>query len=109
MYLPSEDTLHISHLSVGSHIFCDISLPISLCLRLFGNVIAGSVLMSVIYQLLASISSAIPLVGNINIIAIVVAPALHFYFDLFSGAIQAYVFTMLTISFIGKELPSQEN
>ena len=86
-----------------------VSTLMSLSLRLFGNVIAGSVLMSVIYQLLASISSAIPLVGNINIIAIVVAPALHFYFDLFSGAIQAYVFTMLTISFIGKELPSQEN
>ena len=84
-----------------------VSTLMSLSLRLFGNVIAGSVLMSVIYQLLASISSAIPLVGNIN--TIVVAPALHFYFDLFSGAIQAYVFTMLTISFIGKELPSQEN
>ncbi|MGN1399182.1 MAG: F0F1 ATP synthase subunit A [Erysipelotrichaceae bacterium] len=86
-----------------------VSTLLSLSLRLFGNVIAGTVLMSVIYQLLALVSSAIPLVGNINIVAIFVAPVLHCYFDIFSGAIQAYVFTMLTISFIGKELPSEEN
>ena len=57
-----------------------VSTLMSLSLRLFGNVIAGSVLMSVIYQLLASISSAIPLVGNINIIAIKIPIRHIFYF-----------------------------
>lgn len=84
-----------------------VSTLLSLSLRLFGNVVAGSVMMSVVYQLLASISASIPIVGELNVVSIIVAPALHFYFDLFSGAIQAYVFTMLTISFIGKELPEE--
>ncbi len=85
-----------------------VSTLLSLSLRLFGNIMAGSILMSVVYQLLGVISSVIPVIGNINIVAIIVAPALHFYFDLFSGVIQTYIFTTLTVAFIGKELPSEE-
>ena len=42
------------------------------------------------------------------IFGVIVAPVLHFYFDLFSGAMQAYIFVILTISFIGKELPNKQ-
>ena len=63
--------------------------------------------MSVIYQMLAAISSKIPVIGQLNIAGILVAPVLHFYFDLFSGAMQAFIFMTLTISFIGKELPEK--
>lgn len=85
------------------------STLISLSMRLFGNILAGGILMSVIYQLMAYISSIVPVIGQFNFVAVLVAPALHFYFDLFSGAMQAYVFTVLTVSFIGKELPQKEN
>lgn len=84
-----------------------VSTLLSLSLRLFGNIIAGSVLMSVIYQLFAIVSGFIPLIGKINFVGILLAPVFHFYFDLFSGAMQAYIFTMLSISFIGKELPKE--
>jgi F-type H+-transporting ATPase subunit a len=47
----------------------------------------------------------IPLFAGFNVIGVVVAPVLHFYFDLFSGAMQAFIFITLTLSFIGKELP----
>ena len=57
-------------------------------LRLFGNVMAGTVMMALYYGLL-------PLFAKIGIPAF-----LHVYFDLFSGAIQAYVFSMLTMVFI---------
>ena len=63
--------------------------------------------MSVIYQMLGSISKMIPVIGKLNIVGIIVAPVLHFYFDLFSGIMQAYIFITLTISFIGKELPNE--
>jgi F-type H+-transporting ATPase subunit a len=49
----------------------------------------------------------IPFIGQFNIAGVIIAPVLHFYFDLFSGIMQAYIFITLTISFIGKELPNQ--
>ncbi|MBO5470515.1 MAG: F0F1 ATP synthase subunit A [Lachnospiraceae bacterium] len=66
----------------------EIATPVSMSLRLFGNVMAGTVMMALYYGLL-------PLFAKIGIPAF-----LHVYFDLFSGVIQAYVFSMLTMVFI---------
>ncbi len=82
------------------------STLLSLSLRLFGNILSGGILMSVIYQMLASVSKMIPVIGRFNIFGVIVAPVLHFYFDLFAGAMQAYIFITLSISFISKELPN---
>ena len=65
--------------------------------------------MSMIYKLLAVVSGAItPFLGDFNIVGVIVAPVLHFYFDLFAGAMQTYIFVILSISFIGKELPHED-
>lgn len=90
------------------NIVSKLATLLSLSLRLFGNILAGSILMSVVYQLFASVSAMIPVVGKFNIIAVIIAPALHFYFDLFSGVMQAYLFTNLSANFIGNELPTEE-
>ncbi|MBQ0036845.1 MAG: F0F1 ATP synthase subunit A [Firmicutes bacterium] len=90
------------------NIVSKLATLLSLSLRLFGNILAGGILMSVVYQLFANISAMIPLVGNFNIVAVIIAPALHFYFDLFSGVMQAFLFTTLSANFIGNELPSEE-
>jgi F-type H+-transporting ATPase subunit a len=89
------------------NLFSKMSTLLSLSLRLFGNILSGGILMSVIYQMLASISKMIPFMGEFNIMGVLVAPVLHFYFDLFSGVMQAFIFITLTISFIGKELPKE--
>ena len=73
----------------------EIATPISLSLRLFGNVLAGTVIMALIYGLLSKIAFFWPGV-------------LHVYFDIFSGAIQAYVFCMLTMVFVGNKIPDEE-
>ena len=65
----------------------DFAVPISLSLRLFANVLSGVVMEALVYTLLARI-------------AIIWPAALHVYFDLFSGAIQTYVFCMLTMTYI---------
>ena len=65
----------------------DVAVPISLSLRLFANVLSGTVMLALVYGLLSKI-------------AIVWPAALHVYFDLFSGAIQTYVFCMLTMTYI---------
>ncbi len=73
----------------------EIATPISLSLRLFGNVLAGTVIMALIYGLLSQVAFFWPGV-------------LHVYFDIFSGAIQAYVFCMLTMVFIQNKIPDKE-
>lgn len=85
-----------------------LSTLLSLSLRLFGNILAGGILMSVIYQLFAQISALVPVIGNFNFVAILIAPVLHFYFDLFSGVMQAFLFTNLSANFIGNELPKED-
>lgn len=69
------------------NIIGDMAVPVSLSLRLFANVLSGTVIMALIYALLSRF-------------AIIWPAALHFYFDLFSGAIQTYVFCMLTMTYI---------
>lgn len=69
------------------NLISDIAVPISLSLRLFANVLSGTVIMALIYGLLQMIAIGWPGV-------------LHVYFDVFSGAIQTYVFCMLTMTYI---------
>ncbi len=69
------------------NIIGDVAVPISLSLRLFANVLSGTVMMALVYGLLSWIATAWPAV-------------LHVYFDLFSGAIQTYVFCMLTMTYV---------
>ena len=64
------------------------STPLSMSLRLFGNILGGTVLMALFYGM-------VPIFAKIGIPAF-----LHAYFDLFSGAIQTYVFCMLTMTYI---------
>jgi len=90
------------------NIMSKFSTLLSLSLRLFGNIISGSILMTVIYSMLGNISKMIPFIGEFNIVGVAVAPVLHFYFDLFSGVMQAFIFITLTVSFIGKELPEEK-
>lgn len=80
---------------------------VSLSMRLFGNILAGGILMSVIYSLTAIVSGFVPIIGKINFFGLMITPFLHFYFDLFAGVMQAYLFITLTLAFIGKELPKE--
>lgn len=69
------------------NIVSDLAVPISLSLRLFANILSGTAIMALIYALLSKF-------------AVIWPAALHVYFDLFSGAIQTYVFCMLTMTYI---------
>ena len=73
------------------NLISECAVPVSLSLRLFANVLSGTVIMALVYGLLSKIAIAWPSV-------------LHIYFDLFSGCIQTYVFTMLTMTYISQQL-----
>ncbi len=61
------------------NIISEIAVPVSLSLRLFANILSGTIMMALIYGLLGWVATIWP-------------AALHVYFDLFSGEIQPYVF-----------------
>lgn len=77
------------------NLISEIAVPVSLSLRLFANVLSGTVMMALVYGLLGWFATIWP-------------AALHVYFDLFSGAIQTYVFCMLTMTYINNAIGSEE-
>lgn len=85
------------------NIMGELSTLLSLAMRLFGNLIAGSVIMSLLYTFGAWLSSMIPILGDFNFIGPIIASVFHLYFDVFSGFIQAFIFMSLTTIFIGVE------
>lgn len=91
--------------------FGKIAPLISMSLRLFGNLLAGSILMGLVYTATGALSNIligwIPVIGQFNVIGPLVASVLHAYFDVFSGAIQMFIFIMLTMCLIGNEIPEE--
>ena len=97
------------------NVVSEIAQPISLAFRHFGNVAGGGVLTALIYAALAGLSQAIfvwlpdTVLGFIPPVLQVGIPAfLSIYFDLFSGFVQALVFSLLTMVYVGGACPPPE-
>ena len=70
------------------NIMGELAKPVALSFRLFGNVLSGTVILSLYYALT-------PLWVQLGIPAI-----LHAFFDLFFGALQTYIFVILSLMYI---------
>lgn len=70
----------------------EFAKPTNISMRLFGNMFAGMVIMGLLYK---ALPAAIP-------------SGLSLYFDLFSGLVQSFVFTMLTMVYIQGSLGDAE-
>lgn len=81
------------------NILGELSNPISLSFRLFGNVLSGFLIMSLVYQGLSLIS---------RFLIPVVAWPLHGYFDVFSGMLQTFIFVMLSMTYISTDMADPE-
>ena len=66
----------------------ELAKPISLSFRLFGNMLSGTIILTLYYGLT-------PLLVQIGIPAI-----LHAFFDVFFGALQAYIFVIISLMYI---------
>jgi F-type H+-transporting ATPase subunit a len=75
----------------------DCTLPVSLSLRLFGNLLAGTIVMSLVYSLF----------NMVGVVLFFFTPLLHAYFDIFSGFIQTYIFFTLSTFFLSQELTEE--
>ena len=62
--------------------------PLSLCMRRFGNMLGGFVVMELIKE----------------VVPLIVPIPFSFYFDIFDGLLQAYVFVFLTALFMTEEM-----
>ena len=62
-----------------------ITKPFSLCLRLFGNIVAGFIIMELVFAFIP-----------------IIAPPLSAFFDVFDAALQAFIFVYLTTLYIGE-------
>jgi F-type H+-transporting ATPase subunit a len=76
-------------------IMTELAKPFTLSLRLFGNILAGGVMVAVLGLLLPAYIEWLPIV-------------LWKLFDLFIGVIQAFIFALLTIIYFGFAVSSDE-
>lgn len=97
------------------NIVSEIANPLSMAFRHFGNVAGGSVLTALIYAALATLSHAIFSWLPDAILAVFppifqagIPAVLSIYFDLFSGFVQALVFSLLTMVYVGGACPPYE-
>jgi F-type H+-transporting ATPase subunit a len=71
--------------------------PLSLCLRLFGNILGGFIIMSLLNIALAVVIK----------FSLVIPIPLSLYFDFFDGFIQALVFTFLTTLYVSEAVETE--
>jgi F-type H+-transporting ATPase subunit a len=79
----------------------DLTLPVTLALRLFGNIFGGMIVVDLWLDLMSKLSlmfCSIPILRCVTVIP------LNFFFDMFEPVIQAYVFTILTTANLGSGL-----
>ena len=76
-----------------------VTRPLSLCMRLFGNVLGAFVVMELV---------KLPFKVGLGIPAIGVPVILSAYFDIFDGLLQAYVFAFLTSLYMAEALEEEE-
>lgn len=83
------------------NIIGDLAFPISLTMRLFGNILAGSIIAMLLYTLIKSIAPW-------GYLGLTLTPFIHAYFDVFSGVIQTYIFFTLGSYFLGEQTSKEE-
>lgn len=80
------------------NLLSECMFPITLACRIFGNIFAGVIVMTLVYGGLETASHALGSV--VPFFQIAFPLPLNFWFDMFEPILQAYIFTMLTMVFI---------
>ena len=80
-----KEYCHPIFLMAPLNVIGELAKVVSISFRLFGNIMGGSIIILVVSYLTYSI---------------ILPPFLNFFFVIFIGAIQAFVFTMLTLVYI---------
>lgn len=76
----------------------ELATPVSLSFRLFGNIVGGLIIMNLLYGGLAALSTSLGI--DVPVFQAAIPAPLHLYFDVFSGVLQSFIFSMLTMVFV---------
>ena len=88
------------------NIISEVATPVSMAFRHYGNILSGSVISVLVAAALQGLTNL--LLGNLPgwlgefpFLRIGIPAVLSVYFDIFSGLLQAFIFAMLTMLYIG--------
>ena len=96
------------------NILSEIGTPVSMSFRHFGNVLSGVVISSLLYAAMAAASTALlgwlpGVLGKIPFLQVGLPAIMSVYFDIFSSAMQAFIFAMLTMLYISSAASVEED
>ncbi len=91
----------------------EISTPLSMAFRHYGNVLSGSVVSVLLSAALMGLSSMVMgslpgFLADIPLFQIGIPAVFSLYFDIFSGCLQAFIFAMLTMLNISLAFPAED-
>lgn len=95
------------------NLISELSTPISMTFRHYGNVLSGTVISILLATALGGLSSLVlsslpGILADIPLFQIGIPAVLSIYFDVFSGCLQAFIFAMLTMMNISSGFPLEE-
>lgn len=83
------------------NILSEAATPVSMSFRHFGNIAGGLVITTLLLAALKVLSNAVLGFLPVPLLQIGIPGVLSLYFDIFTSAMQAFIFSMLTMSYIG--------
>jgi len=94
------------------NVISEVATPVSMAFRHYGNVLSGTVIAALIAAGLQGASALVlgwlpGFLGHIPFLQIGLPAILSLYFDLFSGCLQAYIFAMLTMMYVGSAFDAE--
>lgn len=95
---------YIKHLSspypfmLSVNLIGELSFPVSLAFRLFGNITGGMIIMELLFESLTELSHGLHL--PVPFLNLAIPLPFNLFFDVFEAGLQGFIFTMLTMVFI---------
>ena len=100
-------------LMLPMNIIGEIATPVSMTLRHYGNILSGTVISILLASALQAASNLVfghlpGILGTFPFFRVGIPAVLSIYFDLFSGCLQAFIFSMLTMLYVSTSFPMEE-
>ena len=92
-----KDYLKPVFLFLPMNIIGELSRPVSLSFRLFGNILGGTIMLDLLYV-------SLPVLFRVAL-----PTPIHVYLDIFVGALQSFIFCVLSMTFINEKASDEEH
>lgn len=95
------------------NIISEISTPVSMAFRHYGNILSGTIVSVLIASGLQGLSAMVlgnlpGILGEFPFLQIGIPAFASVYFDVFSGCLQAYIFATLTMLYVANAFPKDD-